>query len=140
MAAKKPPTQLTAEEMAELVAAGQDAGPEGVEVQKVEFAELGEGESLAGPAAGSMQILWDVPMTVEVVLGTAAMPVRDVLRLGPGAVVELDRAYGEPVEIYLNSRLVARGEVVVVGEQFGVRVTEILVSAEEVSPELTAIP
>lgn len=133
----KKAARLTAEEIQALVDASDS--PENtpdeavVEVKKVEFSELDDIGSGSRPAQGpeSVDFLWDVPLTVEVVLGSTELTVKDVLEIGPGSVVELDRAYGEPVDLYLNGRLVARGDVVIIGEQFGVKITEILVSGEE---------
>ena len=68
----------------------------------------------------------DVPVQISVVLGKTSMQVQHLLKLGRGAVVELDRKVGEPVDIYVNSRLVARGEVVVVEDKIGVTMTEII--------------
>jgi flagellar motor switch protein FliN/FliY len=68
----------------------------------------------------------DVPVQVSVVLGKTSMQVQNLLKLGRGAVVELDRKVGEPVDIYVNDRLVARGEVVVVEDKIGVTMTEII--------------
>lgn len=73
-----------------------------------------------------MQVLYDVEMTLTAEIGRARMPVRDVLELAPGRVLELDRAAGSPADVRVNGRLVARGEVVVVDEDYGVRITEIL--------------
>jgi flagellar motor switch protein FliN/FliY len=74
----------------------------------------------------NLDLLLDVPLQVTVELGRTRMRIRDVLSLGLGAVIELERAAGEPVDLYVNDRLFARGEVVVIEENFGVRVTEIL--------------
>ena len=74
----------------------------------------------------NLDLLLDVPLQVTVELGRTRMRIRDVLSLGLGAVIELERAAGEPVDLYVNERLFARGEVVVIEENFGVRVTEIL--------------
>lgn len=80
--------------------------------------------------AGSLPItgesLRDVELTARLELGRARLPVRDLLRLGPGAVVELDRLVGDPVDLFVNDRLVARGEIVVAGGSFALRVTEVL--------------
>lgn len=73
-----------------------------------------------------MKAVYDIPVQVSAVLGKTKMPVSELLKLGRGAVVELDRKIGEPVEIYVNDRLVARGEVVVVEDRLGVTMTEIL--------------
>lgn len=80
----------------------------------------------ARPAGQSIELLFDVTLQVTVELGRTNMRIRDVLGLGPGAVIELDRLAGEPVDLYLNDRIFARGEVVVIEENFGVRITEIL--------------
>lgn len=93
--------------------------------------------SLAEPAApqsqGSMDMLLDVNLHLSVELGRTSMPVREVLHLGPGSIVELDKLAGEPVDIMVNGKLVARGEVVVIDENFGVRVTEIASPSERLS-------
>ncbi len=72
-----------------------------------------------------MDILLDIPLQLSVELGRTRMTVSEVLRLGRGAVVELTKAAGEALDIFVNDRLVARGEAVVVGERYGVRITEI---------------
>jgi flagellar motor switch protein FliN len=76
--------------------------------------------------AADLEALFDVPVQVSAVLGRARMPVGDLLKLGPGAVLELDRKVGEAIDIYVNNRLVARGEVVLVEEKLGVTMTEII--------------
>lgn len=81
----------------------------------------------AVPAQGDrLRAVYDVPVQVSAVLGRASIPVNQLLRLGRGAVVELDRRVGEPVDIFVNNRLVARGEVIVVGDRLGVTMTEIV--------------
>jgi flagellar motor switch protein FliN/FliY len=129
----KKASRLTAEEIQALVSASDDADPEpdvGVEVKKVEFVELDEGTAHAS-IPESVEFVWDVPMTVEAILGTTELTVKEVLEITPGSLVELERAYGEPVDIFLNGRLVARGDVVIIGDNFGVKITEILVSGDE---------
>lgn len=79
--------------------------------------------------AGQMEAVYDIPVKITAVIGTATMPVSQLLRLGRGAVVELDKKLGEAVDIYANNRLIARGEVVVVDDNhIGVTMTEILSS------------
>lgn len=78
----------------------------------------------------NMRVLYDVEMTLTVELGRTRLPLRDVLDLAPGAVLELDRAASSPADILVNGRLIARGEVVVVDEDYGVRITQI-VSGQE---------
>lgn len=75
---------------------------------------------------GSLDLLLDIPLEISVELGRLTMLVRDVVELGAGDIVEIDKAAGEPVEILVNGRHVARGEVVVIEDNFGVRITEIL--------------
>ncbi len=76
--------------------------------------------------AKDLEAVYDVPVQVSAVLGKATMQVSQLLKLGRGAVVELDRKVGEAIDIYVNNRLVARGEVVVVDDRLGVTMTEIV--------------
>jgi len=84
------------------------------------------GMRAAAAPAQSLDLLHDVEMAVSVELGRTRMPVRDLLALAPGAVVQLDRAAGSPVDLLVNGTLIARGEVVVVDEEFGIRISEIV--------------
>lgn len=74
----------------------------------------------------NLNVLYDVEMTLTAELGRTKLPVRQVLELTPGAVLELDRAAGSPADVMVNGRLIARGEVVVIDEEFGIRITEIV--------------
>jgi flagellar motor switch protein FliN/FliY len=89
----------------------------------------------AAPAAtftrGGLDMLHDVEMEVSAELGRTRMAVRELLSLSPGAIVELDRAAGSPADLLVNGRLIARGEVVVVDENFGIRITEIVAPGAE---------
>jgi flagellar motor switch protein FliN/FliY len=76
--------------------------------------------------AADLEAVFDVPVQVSAVLGRARMEVGDLLKLGPGTVLELDRKVGEAIDIYVNNRLVARGEVVLVEEKLGVTMTEVI--------------
>ena len=87
-----------------------------------ELQEFGRSDNL------SLENVYDIPVQVSVVLGRTAMSVSQLLKLGRGAVIELDRKVGEPVDILVNDRLVARGEVVVVDDRIGVTMTEIIKS------------
>jgi flagellar motor switch protein FliN/FliY len=80
-----------------------------------------------GPrSARDLEAVYDIPVQVSAVLGKSSMQVNQLLKLGRGAVVELDRKVGEAIDIYVNNRLVARGEVVVVEDRLGVTMTEII--------------
>lgn len=79
----------------------------------------------------NMDLLMDVTLPLSVQLGSTRMLVRDILSLGPGSVIELDKAAGEPVDLLVNDKLIARGEVVVIDENFGIRVVEIVNGADD---------
>ena len=91
-----------------------------------------EAEGPTARGAADLEAVFDVPVQVSAVLGRARMEVGDLLKLGPGTVLELDRKVGEAIDIYVNNRLVARGEVVLVEEKLGVTMTEII-KAERLS-------
>ena len=78
--------------------------------------------------AADLEAVFDVPVQVSAVLGRSKMDVGELLKLGPGTVLELDRRVGEAIDIYVNNRLVARGEVVIVDERLGITMTEIIKS------------
>lgn len=80
-------------------------------------------------AAGSLEALYDLTLPVSIELGRTRMTVQEVLALGRGSVVQLERLVGEPVDVYVSDRHFAAGEVVVMGEQFGVRITRIFKSS-----------
>ncbi|GAA0483356.1 hypothetical protein Ade02nite_65470 [Paractinoplanes deccanensis] len=88
-------------------------------------------ESAPMPMRGGLDMLHDVEMEVSAELGRTRMSVRELLSLTPGAIVELDRAAGSPADLLVNGRLIARGEVVVVDENFGIRITEIVAPGAE---------
>jgi flagellar motor switch protein FliN/FliY len=77
-------------------------------------------------SAADLEAVFDVPVQVSAVLGRARMDVGELLKLGPGSVLELDRKVGEAIDIYVNNRLVARGEVVLVEDKLGVTMTEVI--------------
>jgi flagellar motor switch protein FliN/FliY len=80
--------------------------------------------------ATDLEAVYDVPVTVQAILGKSAMEVSELLKLGKGTVVQLDRKVGEAIDIYVNDRLVARGEVVLVEDRLGVTMTEIIKSGQ----------
>ncbi|HOQ50741.1 MAG TPA: flagellar motor switch phosphatase FliY [Candidatus Atribacteria bacterium] len=98
-----------------------------VKAQSVEFAEFKKKEEV--PSRVNIQLIMDVNLPLVVELGRTQLSIREILDLGPGSIVELDKLAGEPADLYINDVLFARGEVVVIEENFGVRITEI------VSPE-----
>lgn len=80
-----------------------------------------------------LELLLDVPLEVSVELGRSRLSIQNLLSLGPGSVIELDKVAGEPLDILVNGRLIARGEAVVVNDKFGVRLTDIVSRQERVA-------
>lgn len=101
---------------------------------------IGEKEGKTGPETNpapskefsNLEFILDIPLEVTVELGRAKMLISELLHLGQGSVIELTKLAGEPMEILVNQKLIARGEVVVVNEKFGVRLTDIISPAERV--------
>src|SRR5438105_15278680 len=90
-------------------------------------------ESAEEPTSRRLELLLDVPLDITVELGRARMSIQDLLSLGPGSVIELDKIAGEPLDILVNDRLLARGEAVVVNDKFGVRITDIVSPSERIA-------
>jgi flagellar motor switch protein FliN len=80
-----------------------------------------------------LEMLLDVPLELSVEIGRTRMSIQELLSLGPGSVIELDKVAGEPLDILVNGRLVARGEAVVVNDKFGIRITDIVSPAERIA-------
>ena len=80
----------------------------------------------------NLDVILDVPVQLSLEVGRTRMPIRNLLQLTPGAVVELERAAGEPLDVYVNGTLIAHGEVVVVNDRFGVRLTDVVSPAERI--------
>ena len=100
--------------------------------EKLALTDFGDASDLAiimdeeEKTAGDLAPVFDVPVRISAVLGKASLSVAQLLRLGAGSVLELDRKVGEAIDVYVNNRLVARGEVVVVDDRLGVTMTEII--------------
>ncbi|MBI2891014.1 MAG: flagellar motor switch protein FliN [Nitrospirae bacterium] len=104
----------------------------GKKVQAKAFDTIEAVEPEPGAQPRNLEIILDIPMEITAELGKTRIMVQDFLRLGMGSIIELQKAAGEPVEILVNGTLVARGEVVVVNEKFGVRLTDIISQAERI--------
>ena len=114
---------------------GQDEDDEGVTAPSIPAMTsadgvIGSSNNHRNEFDSTMEVLLDVPIEISVELGRVKMMVREVLDLGTGSIIEVDKAAGEPVDVMVNGRLVAKGEVVVIEDNFGVRITEILNPAE----------
>jgi flagellar motor switch protein FliN len=88
---------------------------------------------LSGPQDPNLNRILDIPLMLSAQLGSTRMLIKDLLQLGPGSIVELDKLAGEPLEVLVNERLVARGEVVMVNEKFGIRLTDVISPTERVN-------
>ncbi len=99
-----------------------------IEGEDINAPTLDQEFEIGEPMANDVAAIYDIPVQISAVLGRSTMQVSQLLKLGRGAVVELDRKVGEPIDIYVNNRLVARGEVVVVEDKLGVTMTEIVKS------------
>jgi flagellar motor switch protein FliN len=112
--------------------------------QAAQFAELAQREAAQGgsfapsPGGGvgggevNLDVILDVPVTLSMEVGRTRIPIRNLLQLNQGSVVELDRAAGEPLDVFVNGTLVAHGEVVVVNEKFGIRLTDVISPTERI--------
>ena len=109
--------EVELEEIDEATDGAAEAGDNDSDVEAIEVPEVGTAQDL--------EAVYDIPVQVSAVLGKSTMEVNELLRLGRGAVVELDRKVGEAIDIYVNNRLVARGEVVVVENRLSITMTEI---------------
>jgi len=112
---------------------GADAGSpsEEREVSSIRFSEMDQGdvqESLMG-----LDFILDIPLTVSVELGRGKMMISELLKLGRGSIVELTKLAGEPLDVFVNNRLIAMGEVVLANEKFGVRLTDVVSHAERIN-------
>ena len=113
-------------------AAGEESAPElseaeekTVTVQPVQFASFEDLDQVQGPPNQNLNILLDVKLQLTVELGKTELPIKKVLELTKGSIVTLNKAAGEPVELYANGKLIAYGEVVVIEDNFGLRITHI---------------
>ncbi|GAA0461325.1 flagellar motor switch phosphatase FliY [Alkalibacillus silvisoli] len=101
-------------------------------VEKAEFEDFGKPPKLEAEEKRNLNLLMDIPLNVSVELGRSSKSIREILELSTGSIVELDKLAGEPVDILVNNKLIAKGEVVVIDENFGVRVSDILSQSERI--------
>ena len=104
--------------------------PKDARAEQASFQELSAGGGKAGDR--DIDFLLDIPLSVSVKLGSSKMLIKDLLQLTQGSVVELDKLAGEPMDVFVNDKLIAKGEVVVVNEKFGVRLTDVLSPTERI--------
>ncbi len=110
---------------------GDAMGEQAAEADPMEFKELEKGASADGDDV-NLGVILDIPVTISMEIGRTEINIRNLLQLNQGSVVELDRLAGEPMDVLVNGTLVAHGEVVVVNEKFGIRLTDVISPAERV--------
>lgn len=108
----------------------KEEGKKAGDIKPANFSQLKEKPSEA--PHGNLDLILDLNLEVSVQIGSTRMLIRDLLQLGHGSVIELERLAGEPMDVLVNDKLVARGEVVVVNEKFGIRLTDIISPAERI--------
>lgn len=116
----------------ELLDGGTDTGSESVEAGSPDFPEMetGQGETIYSPLNPRLELLYDLQLPISIELGRTDMLIRNILRLGRGSVIEFDKLVSEPVDVLVNGKKVAEGEVVVIDKHFGIRITTLVDPAE----------
>jgi flagellar motor switch protein FliN len=125
--------QFTADDWAAAMAeqaSAEASAPAEPAAQAAVFDNLSEESSLPPEATKNLELVMDIPVQMTVELGRTRMPIRNLLQLAQGSVVELNELAGEPLDVFVNGCLVAQGEVVVVNEKFGIRLTDIITPSE----------
>lgn len=106
--------------------------PNEAPARPAEFNDLQDNAVAETSREVNLDVILDVPVTLSMEVGRTRIPIRNLLQLNQGSVVELDRAAGEPLDVFVNGTLVAHGEVVVVNEKFGIRLTDVISPAERI--------
>jgi len=101
-------------------------------IESVQPAALGDDAGLTGNPEVNLEVILDIPVTISLEIGRTSLTIRNLLQLNQGSIVELDRLAGEPLDVLVNGTLIAHGEVVVVNEKFGIRLTDVISPAERV--------
>lgn len=128
---------LSQEDIDAMTALGDGDGGGGVAVteqayEQVHYQELVDDAGGGGDEDVNMDVIMDIPVTISMEIGRTRINIRNLLQLNQGSVVELDRLAGEPMDVLVNGTLIAHGEVVVVNEKFGIRLTDVISPAERV--------
>jgi flagellar motor switch protein FliN len=106
--------------------------PAQAEAKTAEFDTLQADSATEAKSDINMDVILDVPVTLSMEVGRTRVPIRNLLQLNQGSVVELEREAGEPLDVFVNGTLIAHGEVVVVNEKFGIRLTDVISPAERI--------
>lgn len=121
--------------MAEAEAGEQSTAKVGTAVEKVKAAPMEEFEEVSVSGGGKspdLEVILDIPVTISMEVGNTQIPIRNLLQLNQGSVIELDRLAGEPLDVLVNGTLIAHGEVVMVNEKFGIRLTDVISPTERI--------
>lgn len=124
--------------MAEAEAAGDGGGADDSDIQAAPLESFdGAGAPQATPGMGTgaapdLDVILDIPVTISMEVGNTSIPIRNLLQLNQGSVIELDRLAGEPLDVLVNGTLIAHGEVVMVNEKFGIRLTDVVSPSERI--------
>lgn len=110
----------------------EQADVEGGEMERPELEQLQAGSDNTTIEDASLEVILDIPVTVSMEVGKSKISIRNLLKLNQGSVVELDRLAGEPLDVLVNGTLIAHGEVVVVNEKYGIRLTDVISAAERI--------
>lgn len=121
-----------AEQAEATVPSGADADSAGDGTKPAVFGTINPDAGQSPEAAKNLELVMDIPIQLTVELGRTKMPIRNLLQLAQGSVVELNELAGEPLDVFVNGCLVAQGEVVVVNEKFGIRLTDIITPSERI--------
>jgi flagellar motor switch protein FliN len=100
--------------------------------QSVAFEELKDDGGKAGSISPELEVILDIPVSISMEVGRTSITIRNLLQLNQGSVIELDRLAGEPLDVLVNGTLIAHGEVVVVNEKFGIRMTDVISPSERI--------
>lgn len=102
------------------------------DAQKIDLEEFDETSAGEGGNTPNIDVVMEIPVKLSMEVGSTNIPIKNLLKLSQGSVVELDRYAGDPLDVYVNGRLIAHGEVVVVNEKFGLRLTDVISKAERI--------
>jgi len=123
--------QENTEEGAQDSASAEQQSDPAEEIEKAEFAQIQDDAAPAGEDV-NLEVILEVPVSLSMEVGRTSISIRNLLQLNQGSVVELDRMAGEPLDVLVNGTLVAHGEVVVVNEKFGIRLTDVISASERI--------
>jgi flagellar motor switch protein FliN/FliY len=122
-----------ADEWAAAMAEAEGSNNTGAEVSQLELDEfIDKPAPVANSLSPDLDVILDIPVTISMEVGSTAITIRNLLQLSQGSVIELDRLAGEPLDVLVNGTLIAHGEVVVVNEKFGIRMTDVISPSERI--------